>query len=83
MKAPFFMKFELSLQRYLQNNTKVSLMLIMNFAYFKNLRIKIPHNCENYMKPVEAFGNNISKCPIINVNKAPLLLHTVLLHKNN
>ena len=34
----------------------------MYFAYFQDLRIKVPTNCENYMKPVGACGNYTSKC---------------------
>ena len=29
---------------------------------------KVPVNCENYMKPVEACGNYKSKCPDISEN---------------
>ena len=54
----------------------------MYFAYLQDLRIKVPTNCENYMKPVGACGNYISKCPDISENMAPLLVHTVLLNKS-
>ena len=54
----------------------------MYFAYFQDLSIKVPVNCENYMKPVEACGNYISKCPDISENMVPLLVHTVLLNKS-
>ena len=40
----------------------------MHFAYFQDLNIKVPVNYENYMKPVEACGNYISKCPDISEN---------------
>ena len=53
----------------------------MHFAYFHNLSIKVAPNSENYVKPVEACGNCISKCPDISENMAPILLHTVLLNK--
>ena len=53
----------------------------MYFACFQDLSIKVPCNCENYMKPVEACGNYISKCPDVSGNMAPLLVHTVLLKK--
>ena len=51
----------------------------MYFAYFQDLSIKVPTNCENYMKPVEARGNFISKCPDISENMAPILAHMELL----
>ena len=54
----------------------------MHFAYFHNLSIKVPPNCENYVKPVEACGNYTSKCPDITENIEPLLVHTVLLNKS-
>ena len=53
----------------------------MYFAYFQDLSIKVPVNCENYRKPVEACGNYISKCPDVSENKAPFLVHSVLLNK--
>ena len=37
----------------------------MYFTYFQDLSTKVPTNCENYMKPVGACGNYISKCPDI------------------
>ena len=54
----------------------------MYFAYFHNLSIKVPPNFENYVKPVEACGNYISKCPDISENIAPFLVHTVLFNKS-
>ena len=54
----------------------------MYFAYFQELSTKVPTNSENYMEPVVACGNNISKCPDISENMAPLLVHTVLLNKS-
>ena len=51
----------------------------MHFAYFHNLSIKVPPDCENYVKPIEACGNYISKCPDIS---EPLLVHAVLLNKS-
>ena len=54
----------------------------MYFAYFQDLSIKVPTNCENYKKPVGVCGNYISKCPDISENMAPLLVHTELLNKN-
>ena len=54
----------------------------MHFEYFQDLSIKVPVNGENYMKPVEACGNYLSKCPDINENMVPLLVHTVLLNKS-
>ena len=54
----------------------------MHFAYFHNLSIKVPPNFENYVKPVEACGNYISKCPDISENIAPFLVHTVLFNKS-
>ena len=52
------------------------------FAYFQDLSIKVPTNYENYMKPVGACGNYVSKCPDISENMVPLLVHTVLLNKS-
>ena len=50
----------------------------MYFAYFQDLSIKVPVDYENYMKPVEACRNYISKCLDISENIVPLLVHTVL-----
>ena len=50
----------------------------MYFAYFEDLSTKVPTNGENYIKPVEACGHYISKCPVISENMAPILVHTVL-----
>ena len=47
---------------------------------FFNLSIKVPPNCENYMKLVAMYGNFISKCPSISENMAPILAHMVLLN---
>ena len=54
----------------------------MHFAYFQDLIINVPTNCENYLKPVVACGNYVLKCPNISKNRVPLLLHTVLLNKS-
>ena len=54
----------------------------MHLAYFHNLSIIVPPNCKNCMKPVEACGNYISKCPEISENMVPILVHTVLLNKS-
>ena len=51
----------------------------MYFAYIQNLSINVPHNFENYIKPVGACGNFISKCLDISGNRAPLLVHTVII----
>ena len=50
----------------------------MYFAYFQNLSIKVPPNCENYIKAAGACGNYVSKCLDIIDNMAPILVHTVL-----
>ena len=50
----------------------------MYFAYFQDLSIKVPTKCENYIKPVEAYGNYISKCPDISENMVPLLVHVCI-----
>ena len=44
--------------------------------------MKVPVTCENYMKPVEACGKYISKCPDMSENMVPLLVHTVLFKKS-
>ena len=54
----------------------------MQLAYFQDLSIKGPDNCENYMKPFEACKNYISECPDISENMTPLLVHTGLLNKS-
>ena len=54
----------------------------MYFAYFQKWSIKISPNCENYMKPVGACGNYISKCPDISENMSPILVHTILLNRS-
>ena len=50
----------------------------MYFAYFQDFSVKVPPKWENYMKPVGAGGNYISKCPDISENMIPLLVHTML-----
>ena len=54
----------------------------MYFANFQDLNIEVPVNCENHMKPVEACGNYISKCPDISENMVPHLVRTVLFNKS-
>ena len=54
----------------------------MYFAYFQDMSIKVPVNCENCMKPVEDCGNYVSKCPDISEYMVPLLVQTVLLNKS-
>ena len=66
--------------KYLLNES--SNLYEIYFAYFQDLSIKVPTNYENYMKPVGACGNYISKCPDIRENMAPLLVHTVLFNKS-
>ena len=46
----------------------------MYVAYFQDLSIEVPINCENYMKPVEACENYISKCPDISEISSPSLI---------
>ena len=52
----------------------------MYFAYFQDLSVKVPHKWENYVKPVGARVNYISKCPDVSENMIPLLVHTMLLN---
>ena len=54
----------------------------MYFAYFPNLSIKVPPNCENDMKLVGTYGNYISKCPVISENMDAILAHRVLLNRS-
>ena len=50
--------------------------------FFFNLSIKVPPNCENYMKLVATYGNFISKCPGISEKMAQILAHMVLLNRS-
>ena len=47
----------------------------MYFAYFQDLSAKVPPNCENHMKPVGVFGNQLWKCP--NVKEKRHLNHFI------
>ena len=63
----------------LQINPQPQLGSLWNFAYFLNLSIEVPPDCENYIKIVETYGNLISKCSGISENMAPILALMVLL----
>ena len=52
------------------------------YVFFFNLSIKVPPNCENYMKLVATYGNFISKCPGISEKMAQILAHMVLLNRS-